>query len=159
MHRGWWTLGTVLVALELAGAGAACAQAQEGKAAAAPPEKAAQAKAPAEVPQDPQAANNAEKLNPFTGDSAAIAEGKKLWLKYNCYGCHGTEAGGGMGSNLTDAIWAFGGDDKSVFNTVKNGAGRMPAVGTMAKIPDEEIWKLIAYVRSRYQGDPNEVVW
>lgn len=158
MLRGWWTLGTVLVALELAGAGAACAQAQE-KAAATPAEETARATAPVQTPQDPQAANGAKKLNPFTGDSATIAEGKKLWFKYNCYGCHGTEAGGGMGSNLTDAVWAFGGDDKTVFNTIKNGAGMMPPVGTMANIPDEEIWKLITYIRGQYKGDPAEVVW
>lgn len=156
MLRGWWTLGTVLVALELAGAGAACAQAQE-KAAATPAEETARAAAPAQEAQ--QAANGAQKLNPFTGDSATIAEGKKLWFKYNCYGCHGTQAGGGMGSNLTDAIWAFGGDDKTVFNTIRNGSGQMPPVGTMANIPDEEIWKLIIYIRAQYKGDPAEIVW
>jgi cytochrome c oxidase cbb3-type subunit 3 len=157
MLRGWWTLGTVLVALELAGGGAACAQAQEKNAAATPAEETARAAAPAQKAQ--QAANGAEKLNPFTGDSATIAEGKKLWFKYNCYGCHGTEAGGGMGSNLTDAIWAFGGDDATVFNTIKDGAGMMPPVGTMANIPDDEIWKLITYIRAQYKGDPAEIVW
>lgn len=158
MLRGSWMLGTVLVALELAGGGAACAQAQE-KAAAAPAEEAARATAPAQAQQAQQASNGGKKLNPFTGDSATVAEGKKLWFKYNCYGCHGTEGGGGMGSNLTDAVWAFGGDDKTVFNTTKNGAGMMPAVGTMANIPDDEIWKLITYIRAQYKGDPAAIVW
>ncbi len=35
----------------------------------------------------------------------------------------------------------------------------MPALGQMANIPDEEIWKIIAYMRSLYQGDPDKVVW
>jgi mono/diheme cytochrome c family protein len=158
MLRGWWTVAMVLVALDLAAAGAACAQAQEKP--DPPTTDAVQASIPASAPaQSAQASNGPKKLNPFTGDSAATAEGKKLWFKYNCYGCHGTEAGGGMGTNLTDAMWAFGGDDQSVFNTIKNGQGQMPPVGTMANIPDEEIWKLIAYIRSKYAGDPNAVVW
>jgi mono/diheme cytochrome c family protein len=112
----------------------------------------------AAAPAAPQGAGP-KKLNPFTGDSAAIAEGQKLWMKYNCYGCHGTQAGGGMGASLVDELWTCGGDDRTVFNSIKNGCQRMPPVGTLANIPDEEIWKIIAYVRSLYKGDPSKIVW
>lgn len=27
-------------------------------------------------------------------------EGRRAWLKYNCYGCHGMRAQGGMGPNI-----------------------------------------------------------
>ena len=39
----------------------------------------------------------AKKLNKLTGDPAAIAEGRKLYLKYGCSGCHGVGGGGGNG--------------------------------------------------------------
>ena len=139
MARALWIV--VMVTSGLALAGNACAQESE--------------KAQAEVAQT----NGPAKLNPFTGDSAAIEEGKKLWFKYNCYGCHGTQGGGGMGASVIDATWLYGGDDQSVFNTIKKGAGQMPPLGEIASIPDEEIWKLIAFVRSLYKGEPDKIVW
>ncbi len=32
--------------------------------------------------------------------SAGPQEGRKAWLKLNCYGCHGNNGGGGMGPNV-----------------------------------------------------------
>lgn len=144
MARALWSAALAL-GLTLGGVGTAGAQ--EAK----KPQAAAGA-------QEAQT-NGPKKLNPFTGDSAAIAEGRKLWFKYNCYGCHGTEGGGGMGASVIDSNWLYGGDDPSVFNAIQNGAGRMPALGQIASIPDEEIWKIIAYMRSLYKGEPDKVVW
>lgn len=36
---------------------------------------------------------NAQTLSP-------AQEGRRAWLKYNCYGCHGMRAAGGMGPNV-----------------------------------------------------------
>jgi hypothetical protein len=33
----------------------------------------------------------------------------------------------------------------------------MPKVG--ASIPDEEVWKMLAYVRAQYAGDPKKIDW
>lgn len=108
--------------------------------------------------QNPSAAGQPEKLNPFTGDSVAIAEGRTLFLKYNCYGCHGTMGGGGMGKAINDTEWAYGGDDASVFETIAAGRqGGMPAF--KETIDEEDIWKIIAYIRSFYTGDPAAIVW
>ncbi len=30
----------------------------------------------------------------------AVGEGRRAWLKLNCYGCHGDNASGGMGPNI-----------------------------------------------------------
>ncbi len=96
--------------------------------------------------------------NPYTGKPDAIAQGKQIWFKMSCYGCHGTMGGGGMGPNLTDAEWRYGGDDTSVFTTIKWGrAGGMPAWGT--KLSDDDIYKVMAYVRSLYKGDAAHIVW
>lgn len=162
MLRGTWAVGVMLVGVKLGLAATACAQTKEKPQEGPTPEKAA-ATPPAAPAQDTaqtaQASTQPKKLNPFTGDTAAIAEGKKLWFKYNCYGCHGTQGGGGIGTNLIDSQWLYGGDDQSVFNTIKNGQGQMPALAQIANIPDQEIWKLIAYVRSLYKGEPDKVIW
>ncbi len=96
--------------------------------------------------------------NPYTGKPDAIAQGKSIWFKMSCYGCHGTMGGGGMGPNLTDAEWKYGGDDTSVFTTIKWGrSGGMPAWGT--KLSDDDILHVMTYVRSLYRGDAAHVVW
>lgn len=110
------------------------------------------------VRAEPQSNGASEKLNPYTGDEEAIAEGKSLYMKYNCYGCHGTQGGGGMGSALNDAKWAFGGDDRNVFQTIKEGRGQMPdQFGQI--LNEEQIWKIIAFIRSVYKGNPESVEW
>src|SRR5690349_17525183 len=37
---------------------------------------------------------------PLTGPLNRIGEGRRLFLKMNCYGCHGIGATGGMGPNI-----------------------------------------------------------
>jgi mono/diheme cytochrome c family protein len=32
-----------------------------------------------------------------------VGEGRRAWLKFNCYGCHGNNAAGGMGPNVQGA--------------------------------------------------------
>ena len=34
---------------------------------------------------------------------SGTGEGRRLWLKLNCYGCHGDRAGGGMGPRVVGA--------------------------------------------------------
>jgi mono/diheme cytochrome c family protein len=100
-----------------------------------------------------------KKLNPFTGKPEAIQQGRGLWLQYGCSGCHGVQGGGGMGSPVSDDAWKFGSDDETLLKLIK---GQIPNQ-TMPKIyeamPEEEAWKIIAYVRSVYAGDKNKVNW
>jgi cytochrome c oxidase cbb3-type subunit 3 len=68
-------------------------------------------------------ANNIDENNvKFVKDDAtAIGGGKQLFDK-NCATCHGKNAEGGIGPNLTDAYWLYGGDIKGIFKTIKYGA-------------------------------------
>lgn len=85
--------------------------------------------------------------NPYAGNAVARVEGRRLFVWYNCYGCHGGHAGGGMGPSLRDPIWLYGSDDAHIFASIAQGrAHGMPAWGT--KIPSEQIWKLVAYIKS-----------
>lgn len=89
----------------------------------------------------------AYRTNPFAGNAVAIQEGRKLFLWYNCYGCHGGHAGGGMGPSLRDATWLYGDRDDQVFDSIAQGRGQgMPTWGT--KIPEDQIWKLVAYIKT-----------
>ena len=101
----------------------------------------------------------AKKLNPFTGKPDAIQQGRTLWLQNGCSGCHGVMGGGGMGSPVIDDVWKFGSDDETMFKLIK---GQIDAQ-TMPKIfnglSDDEVWKIIAYVRSLYAGDKSKINW
>src|SRR5579872_49577 len=87
------------------------------------------------------------KANPFQQDPVALAEGRTLFESYNCAGCHGDHAGGGMGPSLRDEDWIYGSSDAQVFNSIAEGrAHGMPAWGL--KVPEDQIWKLVGYIKS-----------
>lgn len=85
--------------------------------------------------------------SPYAGDRRAIAEGRRLYQQMNCSECHGYDARGGMCPNLVDGEWLFGDTPASRFSSVHGGrASGMPAYGSL--LPDESIWKIVAYVES-----------
>jgi cytochrome c oxidase cbb3-type subunit 3 len=104
------------------------------------------------------AMQRAGKVNPYAQDRVALAEGRKLFVQYNCSGCHGGHAGGGMGPSLRDQVWIYGGDDAHVASSIAQGrAHGMPAWGT--QLPEQQIWKLAAYIKSMrtsIEPDPPE---
>ncbi len=105
-----------------------------------------------------EATSGLVKLNPYTGKPEAINEGEELYKLLNCYSCHGLRGGGGMGPDLTDEEWKEGtGDDTRVMDQVMTGRNKMP--GYDGVITEEEAWKVIAYVRTLYKGDPSTVEW
>lgn len=85
--------------------------------------------------------------DPYGREKVALTEGRQLFENYNCAGCHGDHAGGGMGPSLRDQDWIYGSSDAQVFNSIAEGRGKgMPAWG--AKVPEDQIWKLVAYIKS-----------
>lgn len=85
--------------------------------------------------------------NPLGGDAGAIEEGHHLFISMNCAGCHGYDAKGGMGPDLTDAYWRYGGMPTSIYNSIYEGRPLgMPAWGRA--LPALDIWKLVAFVQS-----------
>jgi len=103
------------------------------------------------VPGPPQ--NPPRRQNPYRDERGATAEGRVLFVRYNCSGCHGGRAGGGMGPSLRDPVWRYGNTDAQIFSTIAEGRDQgMPAWGT--KVPEDQIWKLVAYVQSL--RTPNE---
>jgi cytochrome c oxidase cbb3-type subunit 3 len=85
--------------------------------------------------------------NPYVNDQVAITEGRRLFLWYNCAGCHGGHGGGGMAPSLRNPVWKYGSSDAHIFASIAEGRGEgMPAWGT--KVPEDQIWKLVAYIKS-----------
>jgi cytochrome c oxidase cbb3-type subunit 3 len=85
--------------------------------------------------------------NPLAGDPVALQDGRRLFDWYNCSGCHGGHAGGGMGPSLRDEVWIYGSRDDQIFDSIAQGRSQgMPAWG--GKIPREQIWELVAYIKS-----------
>jgi cytochrome c oxidase cbb3-type subunit 3 len=85
--------------------------------------------------------------NPLEGNATAIAEGHRLFISMNCAGCHGYDAKGGMGPNLTDKFWRYGGMPSSIYNSIDEGRPQgMPAWGRA--LPAQDIWKIVAFIET-----------
>lgn len=85
--------------------------------------------------------------NPYADDPAAINAGRLYYTRYNCAGCHGDHGGGGMGPSHRDQTWLYGKEDEEIFRSIADGRGKgMPEWGS--KVPDEVIWKLVAYIKT-----------
>ncbi len=69
-------------------------------------------------------------IQQVAADPAAMAMGQNLYLNY-CAQCHASDARGSKGfPNLTDRDWLYGGDPKTIEQTILNGRnGVMPPLG------------------------------
>jgi len=75
-----------------------------------------------------------------------VNTGKQLFMQYNCVGCH-FNGGGGIGPPLMDAQWIYGSNPENIYSTIVEGRPNgMPSF--RGKIPDSQVWQLVAYVRS-----------
>lgn len=89
---------------------------------------------------------------PAAGSALQISEGQRLYSWYNCSGCH-SNGGGGIGPPLIKSDWIYGGEPANMFDTIVKGRPNgMPAWG--GRIPEYQIWEIIAYVRSLNQLEP-----
>jgi len=97
-----------------------------------------------------------KKLNPAIGDPQAITAGRSLFST-SCAGCHGPTGEGGRGPNLHERGAWHPLDEEGMFQTIKNGiAGAdMPAT----KLPESQLWQIVAFVRSltapAYEAPPS----
>lgn len=96
---------------------------------------------------------SAQEKNPFAGDAKA-AELGGYQFRLNCAFCHGLGArGGGRGPDLTRAQKHHGNSDAEIFHNIHDGIpGTAMAAATNGGIgvgmTDEEIWQVVAYLRS-----------
>jgi cytochrome c oxidase cbb3-type subunit III len=97
------------------------------------------------------AGNNTAATNvrsPYWGDAAAIQAGHEIFVSMNCAACHGYDLKGGMGPDLTDTYWRYGGSPADMYKSIFEGRPQgMPAWGR--SLPPAVIWKLVAYIESK----------
>jgi mono/diheme cytochrome c family protein len=113
--------------------------------------------------------------NPYTGNEEAIKAGRGFFFGFGCNGCHGGTGGGGMGPPINNVVWVYGSDDDTLFRLITLGSDElqkrgyfrkgmenvvapMPPVGQLVDSADN-LWKIIAFIRSIYTGDPSRKNW
>lgn len=82
--------------------------------------------------------------NPLEGNADAIRTGTVLF-EVRCSECHGVDAKGGLGPDLT-ILWASGATDERLFQTIRGGVAGTDMPRSNA--PDNEIWATLAYLRT-----------
>jgi len=86
--------------------------------------------------------------NPLHGNAQAIDQGQQLF-RMSCASCHGLNAKGLRGPDLTTGQFVRGGTDAQLFRTVMQGipGTDMPGAQFADATPDQ-VWALIAYLRT-----------
>ena len=104
----------------------------------------------AEGPPPPPAGNK------YEASGYALNQGKKLYSAFNCAGCHSPGGGGNIGPPLIDNDWIYGSEPANVFVSIVEGRPNgMPAF--RGKIPEAQVWQIVAYVRSMSGQIPADV--
>ena len=92
----------------------------------------------------------ADTANPLAGKPEAVEAGHALFGQMNCTGCHAYDLTGGMGPDLTDNSWLYGGKAGEIFHTISEGTPRgMPS--WKDKLTEEQIWQIVSYIQSKKQ--------
>jgi putative heme-binding domain-containing protein len=85
--------------------------------------------------------------NPLEGNAQATSNGGAMF-RTRCAGCHGPDAHGYLGPDLT-GFWAAGGTDDRMFDIVRRGVPGTDMIGAdPQRVIDKEIWQVLAYVRT-----------
>jgi mono/diheme cytochrome c family protein len=101
-------------------------------------------------------ADAAKMKNPVAANAGSLAAGKKLY-DAQCASCHGpTGKGDGkagamlkpLPSDLSDGEWKHGSSDGEIFTVIRDGARQTGMRAYGSRIPANDIWNLVNYVRS-----------
>jgi cytochrome c oxidase cbb3-type subunit III len=85
--------------------------------------------------------------NPYEGKAEAISNGGAMF-RTRCAGCHGPDAHGYLGPDLT-GFWAAGGTDDRMFEIVRKGVpGTEMIAADPLRVLDRDIWQVMAYIRT-----------
>lgn len=155
---GWWLwlfYGSILFAVIYfpyfaAGFGLSSSQEYQEELAMAPKPPAAAAAPAGGAPGAAAAPAMGKSLQ---GDAAAVAAGKDIFLA-NCLPCHGAQAQGGIGPNLTDAYWLHGNTYAEIVHTITEGVPAKGMISWKAILNPEKILQVAAFVDSLRGSNP-----
>jgi mono/diheme cytochrome c family protein len=113
--------------------------------------------------QDIKTPETTKPSNPVASTPESIAAGKKAY-DVNCASCHGNMAQGAAKAglaisiieeqrgkqppDLTDDTWDHGSTDNEIYAVIKKGIPPTMMAGWDGRIPDNDIWNIINYIRS-----------
>ncbi|GAA4495902.1 hypothetical protein GCM10023172_08430 [Hymenobacter ginsengisoli] len=100
-------------------------------------------------------ADDPNKLTTYTalGTPADLSAGKGIFVT-NCAPCHGPNAEGKVGPNLTDEYWLHGGEINHVYKTIKFGVQGKGMVAWKGKLSGKQILQVASYVQSLQGSKP-----
>jgi cytochrome c oxidase cbb3-type subunit III len=91
-------------------------------------------------------------------DEVSLVAGRQLYLSPTnlCTTCHGQNAQGLVGPDLTNDFWKHGCDLESIMISIKVGfpARGMPAYGSGVRLSDEQLHQLSSYIISLRGSEP-----
>jgi len=79
--------------------------------------------------------------------AADLGSGKSIYTT-NCAPCHGANAEGKVGPNLTDEFWLHGGEVNHVYKTIKYGIPSKGMVAWKGKLSGKQILQVTSYALS-----------
>ena len=86
----------------------------------------------------------------YQEDPEALARGESVFTG-TCSGyCHGNNVTVADVPNLFDCAWIHGDSNQEIYNTIANGVpgSRMVAFGGRLPDGDDDIWKIVAFLKS-----------
>ena len=118
--------------------------------AVSPTEAAESATAAAEAPPGPaEPAAASSPVAAYLDDPAAITAGRRMFRAVCTGYCHSTTPGVTKDApNLFDCSWDHGDADADLYRVIVEGVPDTEMLPFGGKIPEDTIWKVIAYVRS-----------
>ncbi|MFC7666956.1 cbb3-type cytochrome c oxidase N-terminal domain-containing protein [Hymenobacter humi] len=100
-------------------------------------------------------ADDPNKLTTYTALTAPadLSAGKALFVT-NCAPCHGANAEGKVGPNLTDEYWLHGGEINKVYKTIKFGIPSKGMVAWKGKLAGKQMLQVASYIESLQGSKP-----
>jgi mono/diheme cytochrome c family protein len=107
--------------------------------------------------------SSGSKIDAVASMPRSLAAGKSAY-DFNCASCHGNaaqgaakaglpisiiqEQGGRQPPDLTDDAWDHGSTDSEIYAVIKKGVPLTMMTGYDGRISDQDIWNIVAYIRS-----------
>lgn len=86
-------------------------------------------------------------------DIKGIGVGKALFTQ-NCTVCHGANAEGKIGPNLTDTFWLHGGKVKTIFHTITEGVPGKGMIAWKRQLNPLQVQQVASYILSLQGSNP-----
>ncbi len=95
---------------------------------------------------------NEDALEPLNDETSVTAGGERF--SKNCVTCHGANAGGIVGPNLTDQYWIKGGGIRNIYATIKNGVPDKGMISWKLVFTPKEIQQIASYILTLQGTNP-----